>query len=76
MLGQVLTEDETDDWLQVDEHDTGYEHLTDSNIISEVLEEPLQKDSGDDDDGVQVTPSVPHSTAMKVLDGCLQWLQE
>ena len=76
MLGQVLTEDETEDWLQVDEHDTGYEHLTDGDIISGVLEEPLQKDSGDDYDGVQVTPSVPDSAAMKMFDGCLQWLQE
>ena len=52
----------------------GFQHVTDGDILSEVLEELLQQDSGDDDDGGQVTP-IPDSTAMKTFDGYLQWLQ-
>ena len=41
MLGQELDERKIGEWLQADTGDRGYEHLSDAEIITEVISEPL-----------------------------------
>ena len=46
MLGQDLNESETAEWLNEDCADNGYAHLTDSEIITEVLSHPTADNHG------------------------------
>lgn len=77
-LGHNLTDAEIREWLASDENDPGYAHLTDDEIVSSIVQDSTQQDSEEDsdssDEATQVT--VSHSAAVKMFDGCLQWLQE
>ena len=75
-LGHELTESELDDWLQSDQHDVGYTHFNDDEIISSIVQEECDKSDGTDDNEVQEIPKVGHGEAVKMFDGCIQWLQE
>lgn len=77
-LGYDLNEEEIDAWLRSDQHDLGYTHFTDQDIVSNVIRESTRQESeesdGDDEDS-QESPPVSHSSAVKMFDECLQWLQ-
>ena len=69
-LGPDLTEDEVTDWLGSDEHDIGYAHLTDEEIISDIVQESTQDESedSDTDEGTEEVSKVTHSSAVKLFD--------
>ncbi len=76
-LGQTLTEDEVCEWLESDQHDVGYTHLTDDEIVSSIVQRSEDEDDdSDSDEATQETSTVSHSSAVTMFDGCLQWLQE
>ncbi len=66
-LGFELGNDEIEDWLETDRTD----HLTDDEIIT-----PIQEETQDAEDSDEVSPTISHSAAVKMFDGCMQWLQE
>ena len=81
MLGNDLPEGEILEWLEADQNDRGYTHMTDQEIIAEVTqeEEQDQENEGDEDkeDEVsQTVPSISNGEAMRMFDDCLQWLQQ
>ena len=78
-LGHDLSEEEICEWLASDQHEQGYTHFTDQEIVSNITQQSTRHESGesddDDDDDVQENPPVSHSSAVKMFDECLQWLQ-
>ncbi len=75
-LGFELGNDEIEDWLETDRTDYGYAHLTDDEIITSIVERPIQEETQDAEDSDEVSPTISHSAAVKMFDGCMQWLQE
>ncbi len=49
--------------------------FTDQDIISNIIQESTQQESEESDDDDEGSPSVSHSSAVKMFDECLQWLQ-
>ena len=77
ILGQTLSEDEVSDWLQTDQYDMGYTHLTDNEIVSSVINTNESEDDSDTDEAtLETVSSVSHTSALKMFDGCIKWLQE
>ncbi len=74
-LGHDLSEKEICAWLASDQHDLGYTHFTDQDIISNIIQESTQQKSEESDDDDEGSPSISHSSAVKMFDKCLQWLQ-
>ena len=73
ILGQTLSEDEVSDWLQTDQYDMGYTHLTDNEIVSSVINTNESEDYSDTDEATPETvSSVSHSSALKMFDGCIK----
>ena len=77
MIGHDLNETEINDWLYADEHDMGYNHLNDDEIVALAMEEtdPQEEMNGDEADQL-MTSLVPHSVAVRMFDECLKWLEE
>ena len=75
-IGHSLTDDEVGDWLVSDANDMGYKHLSDDEIVSSMIQEQEATPDSESDDATSETSSVSHSSAVKMFDGCLQWLQE
>ena len=75
--GMELTVDEVEEWLQSDTSDRGYTHLNDDEIIATVLNE-LEGDEAEETepDSTPQTKNMSHSEAIKMFDGCMQYLQE
>ena len=69
------------EWLQADANDNGYSHLSDVEIISQVMS-PHSLDTDDDTETVvepevePPCPLIPHRHAVKLFDSCIAWLQQ
>jgi len=81
-LGQEVDEGEISEWLQSDNGDRGYEHLSDTEIITEVTSEHIHDNSDDEiddpteEEGPIPTPnSITHTEAVTMFDSCINWLQ-
>lgn len=60
------------EWLQADEADNGYAHLSDDEIVTTVALEDLEEyEEEPDDDDDSETELVSHD---KAVNGCLKWL--
>ena len=84
MLGQDLDQNESGEWLQINNSDRGYEHLSDADIIAEITHEPQQQDSSDDETDTITEPLsdssctsnvISHGQAVKMFDSCIAWVQ-
>ena len=76
-LGMELTVDEVEEWLQSDTSDRGYTHLNDDEIIATVLNESEGDEAEETEpDSTPQTKNMSHSEAIKMFDGCMQYLQE
>ena len=76
-LGMELTVDEVEEWLQSDTSDRGYTHLNDDEIIATVLNESEGDEAEETEPGsTPQTKNMSHSEAIKMFDGCMQYLQE
>ena len=78
-LGQRLSEDEVAEWINSDLHDQGYVHLTDDEIVASIVQhdQELEEESDHEDSQQdQGDSKVSHSTAVKLFDQCLLWLQQ
>ena len=76
-LGMELTVDEVEEWLQSDTSDQGYTHLNDDEIIATVLNESEGDEAEETEpDSTPQTKNMSHSEAIKMFDGCMQYLQE
>lgn len=77
-LGFDLSEADTIGWLNYDEQDRGYAHLTDEEIITSVVQDTTSKelDCNESDEEVEAATRVSHAEAEKMFDQCIKWLQE
>jgi hypothetical protein len=69
MLGHRLTEEEVREWLCSDEHDMGYAHLSDSEIVSNVMRDQDHEESDDSDDNEvpEETSFISHVSALMAV---------
>jgi len=79
-MGQSLTEQDVEDWLDSDRNDLGYEHLDSDGIVNHATGELSgEQDSIEecDDDGPSEIPTeesihvISHQEAMDMFDKCL-----
>ena len=76
-LEMELTVDEVEEWLQSDASDRGYTHLNDDEIIATVLNESEGDEAEETEpDSTPQTKNMSHSEAIKIFDGCMQYLHE
>ena len=75
---QTLSEDEVSEWISSDLNDQGYVHLSEDEIIASIVhqEEQHQEESDDEDSQQDQGAKISHSTAVKMFDQCLLWLQQ
>ena len=76
VLGEDLEENDIGEWLQADANDKGHAHLSDAEIISQVMTSHSL-----DTDAVTETvaepevkpscPLIPHGHAVKMFDSCI-----
>ena len=76
-MGQDVSHSEIEDWLRIDNGDSGYQHLTDDEIDSQFSSAV----EGDDDDeqpdcSPQTTTSISNGEAVRMFDTCLEWLRQ
>ena len=83
MLGQDMSENEIDEWLNEDCNDNGYEHMGDAETTAEVLQSNESELSDDDETSTaeqeETTPAsnvIPHSQVVKMMDSCIDWFQQ
>ena len=79
VLGEDLEESDIREWLQADENDRGYSHLSDAEIISQVMSSHSLDTDDDTETGAESEPScplIPHGHAVKMFDSCIAWLQQ
>ena len=55
---------------------TGYAHLNDNEIISDIIERPFQEETQEYDDSVNDVQTILHNSAVKTFEGRMQWLWE
>ena len=76
-LGFELLDTEIEEWLGTDNSDSGYAHLNDDEIISDIVERPVQEEAQEcNDNSDSVIQTISHSFAVKMFDGCMQWMLE
>lgn len=84
VLEQELDESDIGEWLQADTSDNGYAHMSEAEIISQVIS-PKSHDSNDeteavaehgDDSSASSSPLIQHGHAVKMFDSCIAWLQQ
>jgi len=76
-VGQNLSEEDVSEWLASDQHDQGYKHFNEDEIIANIVHDSESEEEQDSDSEDSLAPSqVSHSTAIQLFDGCLQWLQQ
>lgn len=77
-LGQTVNEDEVSEWISSDLNDQGYIHLSEDEIIASIVhqEEQHEEESDDEDSQQEQGAKISHSTAVKMFDQCLLWLQQ
>lgn len=73
--GENVDEENTEEWLECDATEPGYERLTDVEIINKVkgVSENEEKQSESED---EVPARMTHETALHHVDGLLQYLEE
>ncbi len=70
-----ITEEEKNEWLAIDDGETGVPNLTDEEIIAEVQE--CEMDEHDNDEEiVSANPVIKHEDAEKAFSTCLAWLEQ
>ena len=77
-MGQRLSEDEVSEWISSDLNDQGYVHLSEDEIIASIVhqEEQHEEESDDEDSQQDQGAKISYSTAVKMFDQCLLWLQQ
>ena len=76
-LGFELHDTEIEEWLGTDNSDSGYAHLNDDEIISDIVESPVQEEAQEcNDNSDSVIQTISHSSAIKMFDGRMQWMLE
>ena len=70
MLGHNLAEEEVCEWLLSDKHDMGYAHLTDDEIVSNVIHAE-DEDSASDDEA-----TTKETEASSISHVYICWLQQ
>ena len=79
MLGQDLDEHEINEWLNEDCNDNGYEHMSDAEIIAEVLqsnESDGETSMAEQEETITMSTLISHSEAVKTMDSCIDWFQQ
>ena len=76
-MGCDMNENEVEEWLASDKSDTGYAHLSDTEIADHILRKNLSfEDEIDDERNIVETSSpIGHAIAMDMLGKCLEWLE-
>ena len=76
-FGFELHDTEIEEWLGTDNSDSGYAHLNDDEIISDVVERPVQEEAQEcNDNSDSVIQTISHSSVIIMFDGCMQWMLE
>ena len=75
-MGQDVSHSEIEDWLRIDDGDSGYQHLTDDEIVSQISSAVEEDDNDEQPDcSPQTTTSISNGEAVKMFDKCLEWLR-
>ena len=78
IVGQEVNETEITEWLQFDNNEKGYGHLTDEEIVTEVTNHVDSENEGNEEISMDSEPSgdiyVSHSDALRMFDSCITWL--
>ena len=73
-----MNETEITEWLQFDNNEKGYGHLTDEEIVTEVTNHVDSENEGNEEISMDSEPSgdiyVSHSDALRMFDSCITWL--
>ena len=73
-LGFELHDTEIEEWLGTDNSDSGYAHLNDDEIISDIVERPVREEAQEcNDNSDSVIQTISHSL-MTACSGC--WSKE
>ena len=75
-MGQDVSHSEIEDWLRIDDGDSGYQHLTDDEIVSQISRVVEEDDDEQPDCSPQTTTSISKGEAVKMFDKCLEWLRQ
>ena len=77
-MGQDVSHSEIEDWLRIDDGgDSGYQHLTDDEIVSQISSAVEEDDDDEQPDcSPQTTTSISNGKAVKMFDKCLKWLRQ
>ena len=74
-VGQDVSHSEIEDWLRIDDGgDSGYQHLTDDEIVSQISS-AVEEDDDDEQPNCspQTTTSISNEKAVKMFDKCLEF---
>lgn len=75
-MGQELSEEDVSEWLASDQHDRGYKHLNDDEIVASIVNENDEEEEEEElsSEDSQESTQISHSAAVSMFDGCLEWL--
>jgi len=71
----VNSDQDVNDWLGVDTNMPGHEHLSDAEIVNEVMPTETAEES-DEDPSEDVQEKVPDSAALNAIETVCQWYQQ
>ena len=71
-----ITEAEKEEWLTMDDSETGVQELTDEDIIGMVQASSSIDDSDEEDEQEPVGPTITHSEAEEAFSIGLSWLEK
>ena len=75
IVGQEVNETEITEWLQFDNNEKGYGHLTDEEIVAEVMNHAASENEGNEEISMDSEPSgdiyVSHNDALRMFYSCI-----
>ena len=76
--GIMVTEGVTEEWLEGDDNDVGYQELSDDEIISEVLghADIESEESSENDENTPAQHLVSSKDALEAFDICMRWMEQ
>ncbi len=70
-IGQELSEEDVSEWLTSDQHDRGYKHFNDDEIVASIVNENDEEEEELSIEDSQESTQISHSAAVSILTDAL-----